>query len=263
MKRASAGSGDDTALLVVDVQERLAAAMDPEALARVLGRLGALIEGARVLGLPIAVTEQYPKGLGHTVRAHQGATGRRPGRSRSSGSRRSTPTVRGAPGGPAATWWSPGWRRTSASTRACEISISEGRHPVLCIDAVLSRFPVDREAGLELARAAGATLSSVEAVLFELLARRRHAGVQAHLRRGEVSAALRAGGEAVDRGRARTSVRGGPFQTVSQTGAGNPRTASEGSSKASARVGATRMPAQPGPRHREACRAVIGRGPAS
>ena len=59
----------DTALLVVDVQQRLAAAMDPEALARMLGRLGALIEGARVLGIPIAVTEQYPKGLGHTVRS--------------------------------------------------------------------------------------------------------------------------------------------------------------------------------------------------
>ena len=58
---------EDTALLVVDVQERLAAAMDPEALSRVLGRLGALIDGARVLGLPIAVTEQYPKGLGYTV----------------------------------------------------------------------------------------------------------------------------------------------------------------------------------------------------
>ena len=47
--------------------------------------------------------------------------------------------------------------------------ISEGRHPALCMDAVLSRFPVDREAGLELARAAGATLTSVEAALFEML----------------------------------------------------------------------------------------------
>ena len=47
--------------------------------------------------------------------------------------------------------------------------ILEGRHPVVCMDAVLSRKPVDREAGLELARAAGATLSSVEAVLFDLL----------------------------------------------------------------------------------------------
>jgi nicotinamidase-related amidase len=47
--------------------------------------------------------------------------------------------------------------------------VLEGRHPVVCIDAVLSRKAVDREAGLELARAAGASLSSVEAVLFDLL----------------------------------------------------------------------------------------------
>ena len=37
------------------------------------------------------------------------------------------------------------------------------------MDAVLSRSPVDRDAGLELARAAGATLTSVEAALFEML----------------------------------------------------------------------------------------------
>lgn len=53
-----------TALLVVDVQERLASVM-PESAAVV--NADRLIEGARLLGLPVAVTEQYPKGLGNTV----------------------------------------------------------------------------------------------------------------------------------------------------------------------------------------------------
>ena len=53
-----------TALLVVDVQERLASAM-PESAAIV--NIDRLIESARILGLPVAVTEQYPKGLGATV----------------------------------------------------------------------------------------------------------------------------------------------------------------------------------------------------
>ena len=57
----------EAALLVVDVQEKLAAAMPKEALERMLNRTSALVEGARVLGLPIVFTEQYPKGLGHTV----------------------------------------------------------------------------------------------------------------------------------------------------------------------------------------------------
>jgi nicotinamidase-related amidase len=156
----------DTALLVVDVQERLAAAMDPEALARMLGRLGALIEGARLLGLPIAVTEQYPKGLGHTVRSIKERLGDVPvvEKLRFSALDR---TVRERLAG----------RRhvvAGMETHVCVYQsvrdlISEGRHPALCMDAVLSRFPVDREAGLELARAAGATLTSVEAALFEML----------------------------------------------------------------------------------------------
>ena len=58
---------DDTAVLLVDMQERLAAAMDPEALERVVRRCAALVEGARALGLPLVVTEQYPKGLGPTL----------------------------------------------------------------------------------------------------------------------------------------------------------------------------------------------------
>jgi nicotinamidase-related amidase len=45
----------------------------------------------------------------------------------------------------------------------------EAWQPVVCVDAVLSRTAVDREVGLELAQAAGATLSSVETVLFDLL----------------------------------------------------------------------------------------------
>ena len=57
----------ETALLVVDVQERLFGAMDAEhrdGMARNVKVLGA---GARRLGLPVLVTEQYPKGLGPTL----------------------------------------------------------------------------------------------------------------------------------------------------------------------------------------------------
>ena len=53
------------ALLLVDFQERLLPAMhDAE---RVLANAIRLARGAALLGLPVCVTEQYPKGLGHTV----------------------------------------------------------------------------------------------------------------------------------------------------------------------------------------------------
>jgi nicotinamidase-related amidase len=53
-----------TALVVIDIQEKLVLAMRDES--AVVGA-GKLIDGARALGLRVLVTEQYPKGLGSTV----------------------------------------------------------------------------------------------------------------------------------------------------------------------------------------------------
>ncbi len=58
-------SRNDTALLVVDVQERLAPAILGHR--QIIWNIRRLIDGASLLGLPIAATEQYPKGLGPTV----------------------------------------------------------------------------------------------------------------------------------------------------------------------------------------------------
>jgi nicotinamidase-related amidase len=58
---------DGSTLVVLDVQERLFAAMDAEHREEVVGNLKVLAAAARRLGLPILVTEQYPKGLGHTL----------------------------------------------------------------------------------------------------------------------------------------------------------------------------------------------------
>lgn len=57
---------ESSALLIVDVQTRLAAAMPAEARERVLRNTGILIEACKALGIPIVQTEQYPRGLGAT-----------------------------------------------------------------------------------------------------------------------------------------------------------------------------------------------------
>lgn len=56
-----------TVLLVVDVQERLAPAMDVPAFAKVLANAALLLDSAKELGAMVMATEQYPKGLGGTV----------------------------------------------------------------------------------------------------------------------------------------------------------------------------------------------------
>jgi len=60
-------SRDASVLVIVDVQERLLPAIHdgPAALARML----LLLETAARLGVPVIMTEQYPKGLGPTVAA--------------------------------------------------------------------------------------------------------------------------------------------------------------------------------------------------
>jgi nicotinamidase-related amidase len=54
-------------VVVVDVQERLVAAMPEAAVARLIANTLILIEAARVLCVPVMASEQYRKGLGATV----------------------------------------------------------------------------------------------------------------------------------------------------------------------------------------------------
>lgn len=62
-----------TALIIVDIQEKFKPAIFE--IERVIDNTKKVIEGARILGIPIIVTEQYPKGLGKTVNAIQASLG--------------------------------------------------------------------------------------------------------------------------------------------------------------------------------------------
>ncbi len=56
-----------TALLVVDVQEKLLPALHAPDAARMLRAIELLLETAQRMAMPVFVTEQYPSGLGPTV----------------------------------------------------------------------------------------------------------------------------------------------------------------------------------------------------
>lgn len=59
---------DETAVVVIDVQEKLVVAMDPDVYEDMLSNTVKLVKGAKVLGLPVLATQQYTKGLGATVK---------------------------------------------------------------------------------------------------------------------------------------------------------------------------------------------------
>lgn len=60
-------SADRSALVVIDIQERLAPAV--HAGERIVHNVTVLLRAARRLGVPVLATEQYPKGLGRTLPA--------------------------------------------------------------------------------------------------------------------------------------------------------------------------------------------------
>lgn len=56
---------EDSSLIVIDMQDRLVPAM--QAPAQTIKNAGILITAAKRLDVPVLLTEQYPRGLGHTV----------------------------------------------------------------------------------------------------------------------------------------------------------------------------------------------------
>jgi len=65
MRSSRLMSRNDTGLLVIDLQTKL---LDKISLKNnIITKTLQLVEGAKILGIPVFTTEQYPKGLGSTV----------------------------------------------------------------------------------------------------------------------------------------------------------------------------------------------------
>jgi nicotinamidase-related amidase len=154
---------DSAALIVVDVQE----GFRPYAsFAGVAAAAGKLVQAARILQLPLLVSEQYPKGLGHTA-AEVGL--------------QDEPRIEKTVFSAARAEGFDLGARTQALVCGIEahVCVSQTVHDLLddgvevhvAADAVGSRHEIDYERGLERMERAGAVVSTVEAALFELLER--------------------------------------------------------------------------------------------
>jgi nicotinamidase-related amidase len=160
----------ETALVIVDVQERLAVVMEERQ--QVLDNCRRLIEGAKILDLPVAVTEQYPKGLGPTEEELRGALLSYEPFEKITFSCCGEPAFNSA-------LEALGRKKillAGMETHVCVLQtgldlLRQGYVVHLVGDAVCSRDRENRKVGLELLRDAGAVITSTETVLFQLLGR--------------------------------------------------------------------------------------------
>jgi nicotinamidase-related amidase len=157
-------SRSDSALLVVDVQDKLLSLI-PSA-KRMVWNIRRLIDGAKVLGVPVAATEQYPQGLGPTTAVLAERLGERPAKV--------TFSCGGCPEIFRA-WQEQGVHKVLLAGMESHVCVqqtaldlmSEGFRVYLAVDAIGARHAIDHDTALRRMESSGATLTTTESALFE------------------------------------------------------------------------------------------------
>jgi nicotinamidase-related amidase len=164
------------ALLIVDVQAKLAAAMQPAAMASCERNLLVLVELARRLGIPIVLSEQYPKGLGSTLPSLLTALDV-PGIQLHRLEKLTFACTDSEAFPPLATRLGRSqWIVTGMEAHICVWQTVRGLLEAACAvhvpgDAVMARDPANQRLGLALMERAGATITGTETVAFDALGR--------------------------------------------------------------------------------------------
>ena len=157
-------SRGDSALLVIDVQEKLMPAMADGP--RVAWNVRRLIDAAKAVGLPTVGTEQYPQGLGSTLPELAERLGPLPSK------------LTFSCGGCPAIFEDLRARSifkillVGVEAHVCVAQtafdlLADGFRVYVAVDAVSSRFELDCRTALARMDSAGATLTTTEAAMFE------------------------------------------------------------------------------------------------
>jgi nicotinamidase-related amidase len=157
---------DRAALIVVDVQEAFRPAVGE--FDAVAANAAVLVQGARALGIPVLVTEQYPRGLGETVpevASHLDGV---------------SPIEKTVFSAARADGFDLGGRDQAlvcgieahvCVQQTAQDLLDAGVEVHVAADAVTSRTALNRRLGLEKMEGSGAVVTSTEMALFELVER--------------------------------------------------------------------------------------------
>ncbi|HJT33264.1 MAG TPA: isochorismatase family protein [Pirellulales bacterium] len=157
-------SAGDTGLLVVDVQGKLVSLISGHE--RIVWNIRRLLDGAKILGVAAAATEQYPQGLGNTVPELAERLDKIP--DKQSFSCGACPEI-------FHDWEQRGIFRVLVAGIEAHVCVQQtvfdllasGRRVYVAVDAIGSRFEIDYQIALRRMESAGATLTTTEAALFE------------------------------------------------------------------------------------------------
>ena len=158
---------EHTAALIVDFQERLVPAIaDHEAL---MERVRILLRGLKALEIPMTVTQQYTKGLGHTVPSLYEAAGTTEYCEKASFSCcRNKAILDKLESMGKKNILVMGTEAHICVLQSCIDLKAAGFQPVMVVDAVASRREADKKIAIERAIQEGILVTTAEAVLFEL-----------------------------------------------------------------------------------------------
>ncbi len=173
MRHKNLLTAEKCVLLVVDIQEAFVGHISK--LERVVERSKIMIQAARLLDVPIVVTEQYPKGLGRTVPPLQEALGDCYYYDKVTFSCGQDDSIQKA------------LQNTGRSqvlivgieTHVCILQtaydlLAMHLQPYIAVDAVGSRRESDRQAALQRLQQDGVTLTTTEAAIFEMTGSAKH-----------------------------------------------------------------------------------------
>lgn len=161
-------SADSTALLVIDIQDKLFRVMhEKEGLKQNATRL---VEGAQILGLSVILTEQYPKGLGETIKditqvLHEYA----PIEKQTFSCCNNPNFMRALEQSGSKQILVAGIETHVCIYQTVSQLLERGYEVEIVSDAISSRFPGDRDVALQRMRDDGARLTTVEMALFAML----------------------------------------------------------------------------------------------
>lgn len=161
-----------TIVLVVDVQDKLAAAMPADARDKLVANAEILLEAANILGVGVVASEQYPKGLGATVTPIADklkALGVTPTPKMTFDACSDSRIARAVAAANARSVVVVGMETHVCVFQTARELVKRGYATHVVADAVTSRREENRVVGLSLCEAAGAIVTSTEAVVFDWL----------------------------------------------------------------------------------------------